>query len=196
MLYQGIANSSHADDCLEIAGAASSQVLRPTLMYSSGGWKTRQRGAVRASKAAGMAARRPSRFASQATASASSAPSGLQDDADLREPDSQASGSVQQASLHRPAMQLQPAKPQVLQIIAPCSVQSFVPFCAFQMHFCPWWPMQGLCAMLQPVWHVNVSHACCFLHSMRCITCIVSGRHAVDRTLIALLIMKASACLA
>ncbi|KAL3143333.1 hypothetical protein ABBQ38_002169 [Trebouxia sp. C0009 RCD-2024] len=64
---------------------------------SSGGWKMRQRGALKSAQRPAATSRRPSRFASQSTASPT--PSGLQDDADLREPASQASGSVQQGSL-------------------------------------------------------------------------------------------------
>lgn len=64
----------------------------------SGGWKMRQRRAVRSTQQPAATSRRPSRFASQSTASPT--PSGLQDDADLREPASQASGSVQQATFN------------------------------------------------------------------------------------------------
>ncbi|DBA75127.1 hypothetical protein WJX77_008338 [Trebouxia sp. C0004] len=64
----------------------------------SSGWKTRKQGYSRSPRSAKLplsSTRRPSRFASQTTASP--IPSGLQDDADLREPDASPSASVPQS---------------------------------------------------------------------------------------------------
>ena len=67
----------------------------------------RQRGSMKAAKGASRAARGPSRFASQATASPLPSPlaSGLLEDADLRDPGYQASGSVQEVGSLQSCMQ-------------------------------------------------------------------------------------------
>ena len=78
-------------------------ILSYVLYSVSGGWKMRQRGpsrSPRSGKPPLSTTRRPSRFASQTTSSP--VPSGLQDDADLQDPDSLPSDPMQQVRLTNP----------------------------------------------------------------------------------------------